>query len=75
MNDLIQALTIFQLYLTDKNSRSPLNTTHDTLWIMDFDEKLYAENISDEHKAELAKLGFMYDDTEEAWMSFRFGSA
>lgn len=69
MNDLIKALTIFQSYLTDKNSQSPLNTTHDTLWIMDIDEDV----VSDEHKAELEKLGFFYGD--EAWISFRFGSA
>jgi ubiquitin-protein ligase len=68
MNDLIKALTIFQSYLTDKNSRSPLNTSHDTLWIMDVDE-----NVSAEHKAELEKLGFFYGD--EAWCSHRFGSA
>jgi hypothetical protein len=68
MNDLIKALTIFQLYLDDKNARSPLNCTHDSLWIMDVDE-----NVSDEHKAELEKLGFFWGD--DAWQSFRFGSA
>jgi len=74
MDDFIKALNIFRLYLSDKNARSPLNTSHDVLWVMDPDDEL--TGISDEHKAELKKLGFFYDeDGEEAWQSFRFGSA
>jgi len=69
MDDFIKALNIFRSYLTDKNARSPLNTSHDTLWIMGVDP----EDVSDEHKAELEKLGFFCD--EDAWCSHRFGSA
>lgn len=73
MEDFIKALNIFRLYLGTKNIQSPFNTTHDILWIMDPLEEL--TDISEEHKTELDRIGFLYDETEEAWFSFRFGSA
>lgn len=69
MSDLIKALTIFQTYLPSPEPRSPLNTGHDVLYIMDVGE------VSDAHKIELEKLGFDWDAQEEVWYSHRFGSA
>lgn len=66
MKDLIEALTIFAKY-TD--TKYPTNCVHDELWIMDvgYDE------VSKEDRKRLDKLGFIWND--EAWISFRFGSA
>jgi hypothetical protein len=66
MDDLIQALQIFRQYA---NERNPTHCEHDTLYIMGVGE------VSYEHAAELTRLGFLWDETEEVWYSFRFGSA
>jgi hypothetical protein len=69
MEDLIKALTILLKYLDDPNAQSPLNCEHDTLWIME----VSPDDVSDEDHAELLALGFFPSD--DAFMSFRFGSA
>ena len=69
MDDLIKALGILRKYLSNPNDRNPLNTSHDTLWIMDVDP----DEVSPEDRAELERLGFFV--SEDAFCSFRFGSA
>lgn len=68
MKDLIEALTIFLKY---RDEKWPTNCQHDELWIMGvtFDE------VSDEDKKRLDELGFIFDDSDDGWKSFRYGSA
>ena len=68
MDDLIEALTIFKKY---KNVKWPTNCSHDVLAIMEVEES----EVSKEDKERLDKLGFIFDESEECWISFRFGSA
>ncbi len=68
MEDLIKALQIFLKY---KNSRYPTNCSHDTLAIMEID----LPDVSDEDVAELDRLGFIWSDGDECFISFKFGSA
>ena len=68
MEDLIKALQIFLKY---KNSKCPTNCTHDCLGIMD----IFPSQVSIEDKEELEKLGFLVDEEEDYFYSFRFGSA
>jgi hypothetical protein len=69
MDQLIEALTIFQKY---KNLRNPTNCSHDTLAIMGVTQ----EEVSAEDQAKLEELGFFWSESEGGyWMSFRFGSA
>jgi hypothetical protein len=69
MKDLIRALTILMHYVENDNSQWPLNTSHDTLWIMDVNPA----DVSEADKAELEALSFSVEDG--AFMSHRFGSA
>ena len=68
MEDLIKALQIFLKY---GNPKYPTWCEHDCLHICDIDD----ENVSAEDKTELEKLGFIVDESEGGFMSFRFGSA
>ncbi len=68
MDDLIKALTILQKY---GNPKWPTWCEHDCLHVCDIDDKA----VSAEDKTELETLGFVVDDTEGGFMSFRFGSA
>lgn len=68
MSDLIKALQIFLKY---GDSRWPTNCSHDVLAIMDVEPN----EVSDEDKAELDKLGFIVSEEDECFISFRFGSA
>ena len=67
MENLIMALNIFMKYGNPKN---PFHCGHDTLYVCGIDPS----EVSDEDKADLDKLGFFEDKTEECFMSFRFGS-
>jgi|TARA_Y100000310_G_C20434739_1_gene693195 hypothetical protein len=67
MGDLIKALQILLKY---GNPKWPTWCGHDCLHICDIDD----EKVSDEDKAELEKLGFIVDESEGGFMSFRFGS-
>jgi len=67
MDDLIAALTIFRKYA---NPRNPTHCTHDELWIMEVGDDLSAED-----KKEVERLGFFWDEDEDGWKSFKFGSA
>lgn len=68
MKDLIEALTIFAKY---KDVRNPTHCEHDVLTIM----AVTLEEVSEEDRARLETLGFFWDPAEEAWRSFRYGSA
>ena len=68
MEDLIKALQILLKY---GNPKWPTWCEHDVMHICDIDD----EKVSDDDKAELDKLGFIVDESEGGFMSFRFGSA
>ena len=68
MEDLIKALQILVKY---GNPKWPTWCEHDVLHICDIDD----ENVSGEDKAELEELGFIVDEDEGGFMSFRFGGA
>ncbi len=65
MEDLIKALQIFLKY---GNPDHPTDCKHDILYICGIDP----EDVSQEDKAELEKLGFYEGD--EGFSSFKFGS-
>ena len=67
MEDLIKALQILLKY---GNPHHPTHCEHDTLMICGIDP----DDVSEEDKAELDKLGFFVSD-EDAFISFRYGSA
>lgn len=67
MDDLIKALTIFRKYA---NPRNPTHCEHDELWIMEV-----GEHVSTGDKVELERLGFFWDESDDGWKSYRFGSA
>jgi len=68
MEDLIKALQIFLKY---KNSDYPTNCSHDQLSIMDIDKS----DVSENDKIELDRLGFFWSESEECFISFKYGSA
>jgi hypothetical protein len=69
MKDLIEALTIFAKY--QKDTRWPTFCDHDILIIMGVGKDV----VSVEDQARLEKLDFKWDDREQNWYSFRFGSS
>jgi hypothetical protein len=68
MKDLIEALTIFMKY---KNVAWPTNCSRDVLAIMEIDRK----DVSDEDHARLDELGFIWDASEDVYISYRYGTA
>ncbi len=66
MNDLIEALQIFAKY---SNEEWPTHCEHDILMISDVQN-----DISQEDKDKLEKLGFHWSDEFDCWVSYRFGS-
>lgn len=68
MEDLIKALQIFLKY---GNPQWPTWCEHDCLHVCDIDPK----KVSVEDITELERLGFLVDEEEDGFMSFRFGSA
>ena len=68
MSDLIKALQIFLKY---KDVKYPTNCRDDVLEIMDINE---SDISADDIKA-LDDLGFYWDDDNEVFYSFKFGSA
>lgn len=68
MEDLIKALQIFLKY---KNERWPTHCEHDVLAIMG----VHIDDVSAQDVEELKTLGFEWDDQEDHFYSFRFGSA
>lgn len=68
MEDLIKALQIFLKYA---NPSYPTTCEHDVLRIVG----ITPEDVSEEDKATLNELGFLVDECEECFYSFRYGSA
>lgn len=68
MDDLIKALQIFQKY---RDESRPTICDHDILIITSITE----DEISHEDRKNLNDLGFDWDENEEYWYSFKFGSA
>lgn len=67
MRDLIEAIEIFLKY-TGEDVQYPTFCEHDALhFAIDI-------NVSDEDRLRLDKLGFMENQDEGGWVSFRFGS-
>lgn len=69
MDQLIKALQIFLKY---DNPTYPTHCEHDELWICgNYDPaRMSAEDV-----AELDELGFHWDESDESFKSFWFGSA
>ena len=71
MDDLIRALQILRKYMKDDNYglQSPTTCEHDMLFV----NTVSPDEVSEEDKKELEKLGFEpYEDF--AFVSYRFGS-
>lgn len=68
MEDLIKALQIFLKY---KNSKYPTQCEHDQLSIMD----ISLDMILEEDIKELEQLGFLWSDSDDCFISFKYGSA
>ena len=68
MEDLIKALQIFLKY---GNPVNPTHCEHDVMYICGID----CEKITAEDEAELGRLGFFYDESDDGYHSFKFGSA
>ena len=68
MSKLIEALQIFLKY---GDPDYPTHCSHDELTICGINP----DDVSEEDKARLDKLGFFVDDSEDCFKSFRFGSA
>lgn len=69
MDDLISALKVFARY--QEPTRWPTNCSHDQLAIVG----VARDQMSDEDIAIVEALAFVWDEDEECWVSFRFGSA
>jgi hypothetical protein len=69
MDDLIEALQIFQKY-TDSTERNPTWCGHDVFAVCHQEDV----EISDEDKKRLEELSFTWDDELEGFSSYRFGS-
>jgi hypothetical protein len=68
MEDLIKALQVFVKY---KNQYAPTHCEHDVLCVVDISK----EEMSSEDIAAVESLGFFWSDGDDAWQSYRFGSA
>lgn len=68
MKSLIEALQIFLKY---KDVSSPTHCEHDVLYVVGIPEGL----VSAEDTKKLDDLGFFWSDSDDCWISFRFGSA
>jgi hypothetical protein len=68
MEDLIKALQILLKY---GNPDNPTHCEHDCLWIVG----ISPDDVSQEDKDALDKLGFFVDKSDDAFKSYRYGSA
>lgn len=68
LSDLIEALQIFLKY---GDVEWPTHCEHDELWITNVD----ASALTPEDALRLAELGFDYDEDDECYKSYAFGSA
>lgn len=69
MSNLIEALKIFLKY---GNPDHPTHCEHDMLTICGYEQSTIT---SAEDVAELERLGFFYSENDDAWVSYRYGSA
>ena len=69
MKDLIKALQILLKYADD--SHNPTSCSHDEFYV---DCGIDPENVSKADLKELDELGFIPDDENGGFISFRFGS-
>lgn len=69
MKDLIEALAILQKYAND--DRCPTCCGHDTLYI---GCDITLDKVSDDDVKRLDELGIFWSDSEDSFISFRFGS-
>lgn len=67
MEELIKALQIFLKY---KNNKYPTHCEHDVFAVVGISE----EEVSEEDKSKLDKLGFFWSKGDECWQSYRYGS-
>jgi len=67
MEDLIKALQILSKYTQEKY---PTGCEHDVLYVIGVN----IDDVSEEDLVELENLSFKYDDEEDNFYSFRFGS-
>ena len=68
MEDLIQALSIFARYT---KAYAPTHCEHDVFYVVGVGK----DTPSAEEKNRLETLGFFWSEDNNAWASFRFGSA
>ena len=68
MEDLIKSLKIFQKYA---NRTYPTACEHDVLYIVGIEPDLVSQADTDE----LEKLGFIVNENDDGFMSYKFGSA
>lgn len=68
MEQLIEALQIFLKYA---NPSYPTHCEHDIMYIMDVDVK----DVSTADRIKLDELGFFWDDGEDGFISYKYGSA
>lgn len=69
MKDLIEALTILLKYANE--DRRPTNCSHDEFFV---GAGIELENVTDEDISRLDELGFFWDEDNEGFYSYRFGS-
>jgi hypothetical protein len=68
MKKLIEALTIFAKY---QDREYPTHCGHDALCVVG----ITRDEVSVEDQAKLTSLGFLWSDSDECWISFKYGSA
>ena len=69
MKDLIEALTILLKYAND--DRCPVHCEHDQLYI---GCDITLDKVSEEDVKRLDELGIFWSESEDSFISFRFGS-
>lgn len=70
MDDLILALTILKKYIVDSyNLKFPTSCEHDVLYV-----SVDPESVSDDDKIKLEDLGFIAQEEDACFVSYRFGS-
>ena len=69
MKDLIEALTILLKYAND--DKKPIHCEHDELYI---GCDITLDMVSKEDLEKLDELGIFWSESDDSFMSFRFGS-
>lgn len=67
MEELIEALQIFLKY---QNKTYPINCAHDIFMVVGITE----EEVYQEDKDRLSKIGFRWNSEYQSWSSYRYGS-